>query len=39
MKKTCLRGFPNRSDIKRVVQPQKMSSGLKFRIKEVEGLY
>ena len=27
------------SDSNQTVQPQKMSRGLKFRIKEVEGLY
>ena len=32
-------GFPTRSDTNRAVQPQKMASGLKFRIKVVEGLY
>ena len=31
-------GFPTWSDINRAVQPQKMSSGMKFWIKEVEGL-
>ena len=34
-KKTCLRGLPKRSDIKRAVQPQNMNRGLKVRI----GLY
>ena len=32
-------GFPTRSDTNRAVQSQKMAGGLKFRIKEVEGLY
>ena len=32
-------GFPTRSHINRAVQSQKMARGLKFRIKEVEGLY
>ena len=32
-------GFPNRSNTDLSVQPQKMVRGLKFRIKEVEGLY
>ena len=32
-------GFPTRSDTNRAVQPQKMASGLKFRIYEIEGLY
>ena len=32
-------GFPTRSDTNRAVQPQKIIRGLKFRIKEVEGLY
>ena len=32
-------GYPTRSDTKRAVQPQKMARGLKFPIKEVEGLY
>ena len=32
-------GFPTRSDTNRAVQPQKMASDLKFRIKVVEGLY
>ena len=36
---TGLRGFPTWSDINMAVQPQKMSRGMKFRIKEVEGLY
>ena len=31
--------FPTWSDTNRAVQPQKMDRGLKFRIKEVEGLY
>ena len=31
--------FPTRSDTNRAVQPQKRVGGLKFRIKEVEGLY
>ena len=31
-------GFPTRSDTNRAVQSQKMARGLKFRIKEVEGL-
>ena len=35
-KKTCLWGFPTRSDTNRAVQPQKMARGLKFRIQEVE---
>ena len=35
--KTCL-GFPTRSDINQVVQPQKRARGLKVRIKSVEGL-
>ena len=32
-------GFPTRSATNRGVQPQKMARGLKFRIKEVEGLF
>ena len=32
-------GVPTRSDTNRAVQPQKMARGLKFRIKEEEGLY
>ena len=32
-------GFPTRSDTNRAVQPQKMASGWKFRIQEVEGFY
>ena len=32
-------GFPSRSNRKWVVQPQKMVRGLKFHIKEAEGLY
>ena len=32
-------GFPTRSDTNWAVQPQKMAIGLKFQIKEVEGLY
>ena len=31
--------FPTRSDTNQAVQLQKMDRGLKFRIKEVEGLY
>ena len=31
--------FPTRSDTNRTVQPQKMTRGLKFRIKVVERLY
>ena len=31
--------FPIRSDIKGAVQSQKMYRGLKYRIKEVEGLH
>ena len=31
--------FPTRSDTNQAVQPQKMARGLKFGIKEVEGLY
>ena len=31
--------FPIRSHTNRAVQSQKMARGLKFRIKEVEGLY
>ena len=39
--KTGLRrsGFPTRWHTKRAVQPQKMAKDLKFRIKEIEGLY
>ena len=32
-------GFPTRSDTNQTVQPQKITKDLKFRIKEVEGLY
>ena len=32
-------GFPTRSDTNQAVQPQKRARGLKFQIKEVEGLY
>ena len=32
-------GFPTRSDTNQAVQPQKLARDLKFRIKEVEGLY
>ena len=32
-------GFPTRSDTNQAVQPLKMARGLKFCIKEVEGLY
>ena len=32
-------GFPTRSHTNPAVQPQKMAGHLKFRIKEVEGLY
>ena len=31
--------FPNRSDTNQAVQSQKQARSLKFRIKEVEGLY
>ena len=31
--------FPTRSDTNQAVQPQKMARGLKFGIKEEEGLY
>ena len=31
--------FPTWSDINQTVQLQKLARGLKFRIKEVEGLY
>ena len=31
--------FPTRCDTNQAVQPQKMNRGLKFWIKEVEGLY
>ena len=31
--------FPTRSDTNQAVQPQTMARGLKFQIKEVEGLY
>ena len=31
--------FSNRSDTNRPVQSQKMARGMKFRIKEVKGLY
>ena len=31
--------FPNRSDTNRPVQAQKTARSMKFRIKEVEGLY
>ena len=34
-----LSGFPTRSDTNRAGQLQKMVRGLKFRIKEEEGLY
>ena len=36
---TCLRGFRPGPTQTLAVQPQKMVRGLKFRIKEVEGLY
>ena len=36
--KTCL-GFPIRSDTNWTVEPQKMVRALKFRIKDVGGLY
>ena len=32
-------GFPTRSDTNQALQLQKMARGLKFQIKEVEGLY
>ena len=32
-------GFPTRSDTNWAVQPQNMARGLKFQIKEVEGLF
>ena len=31
--------FPNRSDTNRAVEAQKTARSMKFRIKEVEGLY
>ena len=31
--------FPTRSDTNQAVQPKEMARGLKFGIKEVEGLY
>ena len=31
--------FPTWSDTNKTVQPQKLARGLKFQIKEVEGLY
>ena len=37
--KTGLQGFLTRSDTNQAVQPQKMATGLKFRIKVEEGLY
>ena len=39
MRKHRSSGFPTRSDTNYAVQPHKMARGLKFRIKEVEGLY
>ena len=38
-KKKRSSGFPTRSDTNRAVQSHKMVRGLKFQIKEVEGLY
>ena len=38
-KKKLTLGFPTRSDTNQAVQLQKMARGLKFRIKEVDGLY
>ena len=38
MRKPSL-GFPTRSDTNQALQPQKMTRGLKFWIKKVEGLY
>ena len=32
-------GFPTRSDTNGAVQPQKMPSGWKIWVKEIEGLY
>ena len=32
-------GFPTRSDTNRVAQPPRITRGLIFRIKKVEGLY
>ena len=37
--KTCLRGFPNRSDTKWAVQPQNLVRDLKFWIYKEEGMY
>ena len=37
--KTCLWGFPTRSDTNLAVQPQKIARSLKFRIQKVEGFY
>ena len=36
--KTCHWGFMTSSDTNQAVQPQKMVRGLKFQVKEVEGL-
>ena len=36
--KACL-GFPTRSKTNQTVQPEKMVRGVKFQIREVEGLY
>ena len=37
--KTCLSGFPTRSDTNRPVQSQKQARSMKFRIQEEEKLY
>ena len=39
MRKLVFGVFLTRSDTNRTVQPQNMARGLKFQIKEVEGLY
>ena len=39
VRKPVFGGFPTRSDKNEAVQPQKIARGLKFRLKEEQGLY
>ena len=39
MKENLSSGFPTRSDTNRAIQPHKMTRGLKFQIKQVDGVY
>ena len=37
--RTCLQGFPTRSDTNQTIQPQKVARGLKFWILDLEFFY